>query len=403
MIRTYFGPDLGYKAVRMIKDAGILTMHQKKIVGARSAGYRLCDALMVSPHCDFVLTKRTSSGAEISSLINRLTSLKSWGWSELHEVYAKCLTRFHIDTVEAREVLAGHPGVEIGGPAWVGQSMGVYEQNENFLGDYKSVRLSVGRTGRLYHPISTLKGCIRSRILYRTPEGDDVRVRAFDIKASQPTFLAALMMYASGLESWPSMFTNKDSVLRAKKFGISTDVSVDIDPEEAARLKGIVEERDMYDFLRCRCESLTGWKPSRPNTKVSFLRDVAAKKGNYSPREIEKTFLTEFPSISNAIKQINTGDHSRLIRLLQWLESEVVINYMWKRLVWETKCAAFTVHDCFYIHPKCIEKLLEIQADAVSVLGIDLNLVEPKDGRQEAIDRKKEIYDLKESLSGGEV
>jgi hypothetical protein len=83
----------------------------------------------------------------------------------------------------------------------------------------------------------------------------------------------------------------------------------------------------------------------RDAVKLAFLRDVLAKRGHY-PSAVENAFRAEFPSVHRAIRYINRRDHGELIRLLQRMESWLVVENVSPRLVGRVPC--ITLHDAIY-------------------------------------------------------
>jgi hypothetical protein len=84
---------------------------------------------------------------------------------------------------------------------------------------------------------------------------------------------------------------------------------------------------------------------NRDSVKYRFLVDVLAKRGRY-PSRVESAFRQLFPSVSRFIKSVNRDDHGALIRLLQRMESWLVIEQVAPRLVGQIR--TLTLHDAIY-------------------------------------------------------
>jgi hypothetical protein len=407
MIREYMGCHFGYKAIKKLRDRGILTRVGNGVVGVRTDQYRVCDALLMSKNAEYEIQGGTVEYKHIAAILSKLSAWNCNGREEIHSRYASSLTRFRIDPIEAREVLAGHPGIEVGSPSWVSQALSLHDHNETFCASGRFVRLSIGTTGRVYHPICNLKECIRKRAIYLRRGGSEERVRSFDIRASQPTILAAILMEAAGLSEGVSgaKILGSDAALnRLSSVGaeINEFSSEGLDRSEVIRFKDIIENGDIYNYMCRRSDQISNWQPTRKNAKTSFLRDIISKKGNYRAKGVELAFLTDFPSIYDYIFQFNKGNHSRLIRTLQWAESEIVLRFMWDKLTKETKSDAFTVHDCFYVPPESVDCLINLADEASSLIGVKINLVESLDDKQEEIRRRHEVEFLKDNLLNGQ-
>ena len=406
MIREYMGGHLGYKAMKKLRDKGIIIRVGNRVVGARTDQYRVCDALLMAKNAEYVIDGGTTEYRHIASIMSKISAWNCRNRERIHSKYAKSLTRFRIDPTEAKEVLAGHPGVQVGSASWVSQALSVHDHNETFGASGRFVRLKVGTTGRVYHPICTLKECIRKRIIYRAPDGQEERVRSLDIKASQPTILAAILLEAAGMTggvSDGSLLGSKESLERLSTIGadISDFVPGGLDTDEVLRFKEVIESGDIYDYLCRRSGELCGWQPTRKNAKVAFLRDVISKKGNYKPQSIESVFKNDFPSIYSYIADFNKGNHSRMIRVLQWAESEIVLRFMWEKLTAKTGGDAFTVHDCFYVPPGDADILFDISREVSSLLGVKIRLVESVDDKSAEIEKRHSVQELKEQIANG--
>jgi len=408
MIREYMGCHFGYRALKKLRDCGILTRVGHGVVGARTDQYRVCDALLMSKNAEYEIQAGTVEYRHITAIMSKLSAWNCNGREEIHSRYASSLTRFKIDPIEAREVLAGHPGIEVGSPSWVSQALSLHDHNETFCASGRFVRLSVGTTGRVYHPICNLKECIRKRAIYLPRGGSEERVRSFDIRASQPTILAAILLEAAGMSegiSGARILGSDEALARLSSVGadINDFSSGDLDCNEVIRFKDIIENGDIYNYLCRKSDEITNWHPTRKSAKTSFLRDIISKKGNYRAKGVELAFLTDFPSIYSYIFQFNKGNHSRMIRALQWAESEIVLRFIWDRLTKETQSDAFTVHDCFYVPPGSVDCLMSLAGEASRLIGVDIRLVESVDDKQEEIRRRHAVDLLKENVLNGQT
>ena len=109
----------------------------------------------------------------------------------------------------------------------------------------------------------------------------------------------------------------------------------------------------------------------RDFVKTAFLRDVIAKCGRY-PCEFECVFREVFPSVYRFIRWINKDDHAELIRLLQRLESYLVIENVATRLI--DRIPLLTLHDAIYSRAHDVQIVEEAFLETFHDLGIALKV-----------------------------
>ena len=400
MIRDYLGPHDGYATIKYLRERGILIRVDKAIAGARCDSYRVCDAMLVSKPAEYVMKKFSPEHKRVEQTISKITAFHASKRDQDHKDYAEGLTAFRYDPTECKEVLAGIDSIKPGSLGWIAQAMVVRDHNESYGARGRYVRLSVGSTGRVYHPACTMKEDLRKRALI-TFEDTETRVRALDIKASQPTILAALLKHVAGLGPKHGILSSDEAQDRLKTAG-GSDLSHDpsLDPIEVRNFVFIIENGDIYDYLRQQAGEIEGWAPARSTAKTSFLRDVVAKRGHYEATDIELAFKTNFPSIYSYIRRVNKNSHSRLIRMLQWAESEIVFRYVWRKVVDKTGIPLMTVHDGFYCHRDAAEDLVLTVEEASRMIGVQLRLVDSADGRDAMIERRNNLEDIRRLLNG---
>ena len=99
----------------------------------------------------------------------------------------------------------------------------------------------------------------------------------------------------------------------------------------------------------------------RPVAKRRFLVDVLAKRGDY-PSNVEDAFRHEFPNVHGFIRAVNRDDHATLIRMLQRLESWLVVEQVCGTL----DVPVLTLHDAVYATPGA---MLAVERAFTTVLG----------------------------------
>ena len=98
---------------------------------------------------------------------------------------------------------------------------------------------------------------------------------------------------------------------------------------------------------------------------------MLAKKGKY-PSEVEQVFRAEFPTVFQFIRGVNADDHSELIRLLQQMESWLIIDQVSPRLIDRT--SVVTLHDAIYASRHDLPTVEDVFEDTFARLGFRLSL-----------------------------
>jgi hypothetical protein len=256
-------------------------------------------------------------------------------------------------------------------------------QLDQILSD-TSRRMSVSKTGRVYTPLCRLKSWVRGCFKY-----NEHWCVGHDVKACQPTLLAALML---SIANGDSSFFERTGVSRhMKSLGIKMKLleACDITQKDAREFAGFIEENDIYDVIVDKLKS-RGHYRSRDDIKIAFMRDIFAKKSEYASVE-EHEFRELFPVIWRQIKAINRNDYRTLINFMQFMESEVVIHHTLQK-AYQLGCRGFfTVHDSIYaadIYTDAILKGFEYASNAVGIkLRIDISQDIVERRRQEIEDR----------------
>ena len=253
-----------------------------------------------------------------------------------------------------------------------------------------TVKMSVSKTGRVYTPLCRLKSWLRGCMQY---DGD--WCVGHDVKACQPTLLAALMMCVANKDV--SFFTKKDVAKRVKILGIGLKPigKCDISQADAQEFAEFVEDYDIYDTLVDDLKK-QGHYRTRDDMKLAFMRDIFAKRGSYASVE-ERAFQRRFPVVWQQIKRINEQDYRTLINFMQFMESEVVIHHALKK-AYDLGCRGFfTVHDSIYVNPDYSHLVMDGFEDASKRIGVNLSIEKSADiqqSRWEATESRIETHDL---------
>jgi len=111
----------------------------------------------------------------------------------------------------------------------------------------------------------------------------------------------------------------------------------------------------------------------RSEAKRRFLVDVLAPRFRY-PSPVRSAFEAAFPSVGQFICHVNQRDHGELIRLLQRLESWLVVETVAPRLVGQ--CPFITLHDAIFCGPGDIPLVQEAFEDVFADIGFTMRMKE---------------------------
>jgi hypothetical protein len=121
----------------------------------------------------------------------------------------------------------------------------------------------------------------------------------------------------------------------------------------------------LYEVLSDRLQQF-GKNLSRQQIKKRFLVDVLAKRlfknGREYPSSVEAAFRDEFPGVWKFARAVNQNgqDHCRLIRMLQRLESWLVIDLVCERFMdRHPNDFIITIHDAVFVRPEAVERVKE--------------------------------------------
>ena len=244
------------------------------------------------------------------------------------------------------------------------------------------VPLKVGTTGRVYTPICNMKKLVRYHL---RAEGE--KVSGFDIKASQPTFFGLLLKFMHNPEN--SFLSEPEVIERAKDYGVEIPaIPVGFcSNHEVQNYISLIEGSDIYDFLVDEYRKVNYYSMSRSDMKTSLLRDVFAKKGGYKS-EVENGFRGCFPTVYHCVKQINKGNYTNLIRLLQFIESEVVIHRVFSSLIGSSDSPFAVLHDSIYAKRSDAKLVIDCFDSVSSDIGLGIRI------DQESFEYKDALMDI---------
>ncbi len=229
----------------------------------------------------------------------------------------------------------------------------------------RDLSFTISSTGRVFNAISGLK-----RELRPTLRLDGEKLAAIDICASQPSLLAMMLHRA---------FPPSDEAKNASTYStplpdtLFTPLTAFLSPLTGSGLPSDLvcfADDARNGMLYENLADLVGW--TRERTKKGFLRDVLAKRGGY-PSKLEDAFREAYPTVYAAVRQINKGNHCKLIRLLQGVEAWLVIEQVCPRLL-DNGVRCLTLHDAVYSQARMIDKVEEAFEETCDEVGFPLSL-----------------------------
>lgn len=224
---------------------------------------------------------------------------------------------------------------------------------------------SVGSTGRVFNSISGLKRCLRACVrLHGQPLG------SVDLVNSQPALLGVLLaqQYPTIRPKTRATYKREPPPALDKAHSSPCPESAPppcSPPPDVAQFCRLVSAGHLYDHLVAR----TGLP--RDTVKLLAMRDLLAKRGGY-PSEFEAVFRAEFPTVHRYIRQVNQGDHARLIRALQSQEAELVLHRVAPLLL--GRVPTISLHDCLYSRRVDVPELVKAFEAVFRELGFRLSL-----------------------------
>ncbi|AKD56969.1 hypothetical protein [Spirosoma radiotolerans] len=326
--------------------------------------YKTTDVIVVDYTKEFVRHLRKKRKEDFAQLKEDYGHLTKWLWPDC---------RLRIDGQAAMDFLNVRRQAQQGNPALVEKKIHPvfgHEIPKDPEVQYKHAKANVdcllsgdlgctvdSKVGRMHTVLTNIKSDLRNLITF-----DGKLLVNIDIKNSQP-YLSTLLFNPS---FWDLQLAknkikintiNKEIYEEIKQITNTTLILV--------KLKQVLDNQDFVLY----CE-LVGAKKSRNGPdlytfmgdrsakvmRVNFLDRAEVKKGmfevlfsknsNYGRTKVKRLFKELFPSINPLFELLKEGDHSRLSRLLQSIESYIVLKVITKSIHRMNKnIPLFTIHD----------------------------------------------------------
>ena len=227
----------------------------------------------------------------------------------------------------------------------------------------RTLPFSVSTTGRVFNAITGLKRELRPALRIGGEQLDSI-----DICNAQPALLALLIVNQNGVVSPSDGVNNWDTYKHAPLPLPPLPLPSSLPPasSDASDFASVAVSGRLYEQLMDGCPSL-----DRDSVKKRFLVDVLAKRGRY-PSDLEQAFRAMFPSVFRIVRAINRDDHALAIRLLQRLESWVVVEQVAPRLIGRIRFA--TLHDAIYSPVNKLEVVEAAFHEVFDAIGFRMSL-----------------------------
>lgn len=105
--------------------------------------------------------------------------------------------------------------------------------------------------------------------------------------------------------------------------------------------------QDLYTYMQEQSTNALGFNFSdRAQVKKGMFEVLFSKNSYYGKTGVKQLFKQLFPSVNPLFEILKEGDHSRLPRLLQRLESHIILKVITKAIHRKNKnIPLFTIHD----------------------------------------------------------
>jgi hypothetical protein len=314
--------------VDSLRAAGGIDVDDYYLPGAFCKGYRLSAAYLDGP---FVESRPVDP-----ALQERIR--RSWEFSR--KIQAQRSLPIHARLAEAQQHLRLEGDVEPILKSLEPRSRMIQDvlvRNLRSL-DYS---FTIGRTGRVFNSITGLKRELRPFLrLCGEPLGN------VDLSCAQPALLALLMRMEVARGGVVDSIHATSGWKGCRTLSLSSPPSSPSLPFSSERFASLACSGGLYDVLA----DASGL--DRRAAKKQLLSDVLAPRFVY-PCPLRAAFEREFPEVAEFIKRVNRsgltssdGSHGNLIRALQALEAELVIELVCPLLV--DRIPIMTIHDAIF-------------------------------------------------------
>ncbi|WP_152050810.1 hypothetical protein [Tautonia marina] len=319
-LRRFFPDNTSYTRVRdQLIESKVLLFDNHYEVGKKSKGFKLGPAFSAM---------RQRKVAIADPTLSRKILAKRRDWchapSDVHRHLLAYLRRIEIDFPAALAWLLGHSEFE---PA--------HETSISMLHD-RDLFFHVDSYGRVHTNLTNLKTELRGFLSYQGQP-----LVNLDIRNSQPLLFSILLQQhyrgTGGL------------------------------PPDVARYIDLVQDGQFYNFLM----DATGIPPEqRSDFKRKFFGNTFYCE-NWRRTDAARAFDARFPNVYRVVRALKEGDHTRLPKCLQGVESDLIIGGVARRCMEQLPNAFIgTIHDSILTTPDHAEAVQEIMTQEFSRLAL---------------------------------
>jgi len=217
----------------------------------------------------------------------------------------------------------------------------------------------VDKYGRVHTNITSLKTELRSFLML-----NNKKLINIDIQNSQPFFLGVLLL---------DFYVNKRSISPSyNNISILSLIRCDILPKDVSFFVNLVKTGNLYEFI---AENAGMKIEDRKEFKQKLFRDIFFCKNKPWETEYSSLFGRLFPNVYGVIKELKRKDYTSLAKLLQKMESSLIINTIIRQCMEQfPEMPVFTIHDSIMTTDLWVEKLHDIMLHEFGKIGIVPNL-----------------------------
>jgi hypothetical protein len=281
-------------------------------------------------------------------------------WQPIHTVWERWQRHLRVDREQAREIIAAIP---IDSNPYDVQSLIVDRIHR------REHRYKVDDFGRVHNDLTNMCRVLRPALRVRGQQ-----LSHLDIVNSQPALLAVLIG-PRGNGSGERAGSGEVGLANSGEGETSSEAgSVSIyDRRGFSPVEGVGHYRALATAGRLYEHLMATTGMPRGAVKKGLLRDVFGKRGSY-PCPLEDAFRASFPAVHQFIRWFNRDDHAALLRHLQRVESDLVIDRVGRRLH-ELRCTGcISLHDAVYCARSDIEIVEQAFRDAVTSMQMQIKL-----------------------------
>jgi hypothetical protein len=298
----------------------------------------------------------------LEAVSRQLEDDRQRNWKPIHDQWQQWQTPLTIDRRQAERIIADIP----------------LESNPYDIQTLLVDRIRPGQHrfildpyGRVHNSITSLHRTLRPALRIQGQP-----LASLDIINSQPAMLAVLTSRANqdGGTASNHAALQGDTLRGGPQANSPLTASTSIyDAHTFTPEEGVVSYQQLATSGRLYEHLMDRTGLTRAEVKVGLLRDVFGKRGWY-PSPVEDAFKESFPGPWRFVRQFNRDDHAALLRELQRVESDLVIERVGPLLVASGSGPFISLHDSVYCRGGDLEAVQSVFDQATQEIGVQLKL-----------------------------